>query len=202
MGPTEQERILRYGPERARVRFVCGRGILKQLLGFYTGLNPQDIRFGRGPFGKPYLKADVDMPIQFNATHTKNEALYAFCCGAELGVDIEFTSRSVKHDQLARKKLTLEERQFYDSLSEEHRRKFILSLWTRKEAYGKARGVGIRYPLNAANLIGTEGLNNAIVTDRRGVTWEIVQLSPKEDVTACVVTEGEGWQFRCFRFGE
>ena len=202
MGSIERERILRYRPERSRIRFICARGILKQLLGSYAGLNPQDIRFDYGPLGKPYLKADVDMPIQFNATHTRNEALYAFCCGAELGVDIEFTSRSVNHEQLARKKLTLEECQFYDSLSEERRRKFILSLWTRKEAYGKARGVGIRYPLNAANLIGTEGLNNAIVTDQRGVTWEIVQLAPKEGITACVVTEGEGWRFRCFRLGE
>ncbi len=202
MDPIEQARILRYRPERSRVRFICARGILKQLLGMYTGLSPQEIRFDYGALGKPHLNADLGIPIQFNATDTRNEALYAFCYGAELGVDIELASRTVKHDQLARKKLAHEEYNFYESLSEELRQNFILSLWTRKEAYGKARGVGIRYPLNEANLLGTEGLNDAVVTDQHGITWEIVQLSPKDDFTACVVTEGEGWQFRCFRFRE
>ncbi len=202
MDSVEQARFSQFQPERARVRYICARGILKELLGLYTGVDPKTISFDYGPKGKPYLTTDSELSIQFNSTDTKNEALYAFCYNAELGVDIEFTSRVVNHSGLAKKKLTLQEFDYYNSLPEEFQRECFLSLWTRKEAYGKARGVGIRYTLNTTNLIGSKGLNDTTVTDQNGKIWELIQVSPKDDITACVVTEGVSWKIRGFRFSD
>ena len=194
----ELARMERYSVERSKRRFVSSRSILKVLLGLYCQSSPQDIRLDYGPLGKPYLKQN--RALQFNTTDSQDVALYVFSNWCELGVDLELATRQVRHELIAPRKFTQEEYQQYTSCTKSRQRKFFLSLWTRKESYGKALGVGIRYPLNSVNL-SSQGIDQRTsVKDKQGRTWEIIQITSVPQVIASVVTEGCGYQPRFFRF--
>ena len=198
----EKLRAARFSTEQSRVRYIRSRSILKELLSMYTGDDPAHVRFDLGPLGKPFLAPMPDPPLHFNSTDTQDEALYAFCLSGELGVDIERNSRVVRHEEIARRKFASQEYRNYLECSENKRRAYFLSMWTRKEAYGKAIGVGIRYRLNSVDLADAKKSNRMPFQDPHGKLWEIVQITPSSHSTACVVTEGTGWRFRCFRLAE
>lgn len=199
MDEREKARADRYLMEVSRTRFISARAILKQLLAKYTGEDPTAICFRFGPLGKPYLPTTSSPALQFNSTDTQEEALFAFCRGAEIGVDIEYKTRKVRHDLIAIRKFTNQEKQLYLACPQSQRKNYFLSVWTRKEAYGKALGVGIKYRLNEVNLVAAEISERVVVTDADDVLWDVVQVQPAEDLIACVVTQGTGWRFRCFR---
>lgn len=194
----ELARLERYSVERSKRRFVASRSILKVLLGLYCQSNPQDIRLDYGPLGKPCLKQNRD--LQFNTTDSGDIALFVFSNCCELGVDLELATRQVRHELIAPRKFTPEEYQQYASCPKSQQRNFFLSLWTRKESYGKALGVGIRYPLNSVNLSGQSMKQRTSVKDDRGRIWEIVPITSVPQLIVCVVTEGCGYQPRFFRF--
>ena len=195
----EIRRASRYSIELSRKRFICARGILKEMLGKYTGIDPALISFRLGPLGKPYLPAEISTDLQFNSTDTKDEALFAVCRSAEVGIDIELESRIVRHQEISLRKFSQQELEQYHDCPKSRRKQFFLKIWTRKEAYGKAKGVGIRYRLNSVNLVDDAGSDRLAVQDDDGTIWEIIQFSPASGVTACAVVEGTGWRFRCIR---
>ena len=195
----ELSRAARFSVELSRNRFVSARGKLKELLGKYTQTNPSEISFHLGPLGKPYMPTGQDSDLYFNSTDTNDELLVAVCRSGELGIDVEFLSREVRHPEIAKRKFSRQEYQQYLEISALRQKQFFLDLWTRKEAYGKAKGVGIRYRLNSVTLVDDRNSNRVSVHDETGRHWEIVQFSPDQGVTACVVVEGGGWNFRCFR---
>ncbi len=195
----EIARANRYTIEQARRYFVVARGTLKWLLSKYTDTNPTQIRFQLGPKGKPYLHSNDETSLQFNSTDTKHEALFAFCWDAELGIDIELRSRSVRHELIASKKLTPGEFKLYQQCPENIRRQFFLSVWTRKEAYGKAKGFGMYYPMAEIELVRSLKLEPISISDQSGLVWQVIQLEPSPKLTACVVTQGAGFILQRFR---
>ena len=199
MDMREKARADRYLMDLSRTRFISARAILKQLLSKYTGGDPAEISFRLGPQGKPYLPAKSSPMLQFNSTDTQEEALYAFCLDAEIGVDIEYKTRQVRHEIIAKRKLTKQENDLYLACPESQRKQYFLSLWTRKEAYGKALGVGIKYRLNEVNLVSADSADRVVVRDDEDIQWDVVQVEPAADLIACVVTQGTGWRLRCFR---
>ena len=101
MDRREKRRAERYSVELSRERFICARGILKELLGKYVNVEPNSISFTLGRLGKPYLTEKISSELQFNSTDTQQKALFAFCRSAEIGIDIEFLTRNVRHQEIA-----------------------------------------------------------------------------------------------------
>ncbi len=195
----EQARAERFTIERSRTRFIVARATLKHLLAKYTGDDPTTIRFHLGPLGKPYLPPASGCKLHFNSTDTQDEALFAFCQGAEIGVDIEYKSRTINHSKIAARICTAQEFAHYAACPPELRQLNALSLWTRKEAYGKAIGRGIKYKLSKVNLVDREKSSRLLLRDEVGMEWEVVQTEPTDELLACVVVQGGGWRFRCQR---
>ena len=65
---------------------------------------------------------------------------------------MEALPRRTNAELLARRSLTQSERTAWMGLPHSVRNDAMLCCWTRKEAYGKALGVGIRYYLNEVDL--------------------------------------------------
>lgn len=195
----ETKRARRYSFELARTRFIVARGILRDLLATYTKTEPGAVKFRYGAKGKPYLAKSISQPIYFNSTDSQSEAMFAFCLGGELGIDLELESRKVRHEMIASRKFSSLEHQIYQDCEVGERKKYFLNVWTRKEAFGKARGVGIWYPLNSVDLVADQKLSSVVVRDDSGVTWEVLKITPTKGLIATLVTEGTGWQLRGFR---
>ena len=56
----EFTRARRFHFERDRRRFTVGRGILRTIIGIYLDIDPGQLQFRYGPYGKPYLTSEGD----------------------------------------------------------------------------------------------------------------------------------------------
>ena len=150
---SDRDRGSRLLDDNKRQLYLGGRAGMRLLLSVYTGIAFDAIRFGYGPRGKPVLAND-ESPIRplFNYTLSRDKVLYALSLDHELGVDMEVLPRPTAAEQLAARKLTDSEQRAWRGIPASLQNNAMLCCWTRKEAYGKALGVGIRYNLGQVSL--------------------------------------------------
>ena len=71
----EAARALRLHLPLHRQRYVITRGLLRRLLSLYTKIAPDKIIFNYGPKGKPYLENNTHLNLQFNLSHSNEQAI-------------------------------------------------------------------------------------------------------------------------------
>jgi 4'-phosphopantetheinyl transferase len=139
-------------PEK-RSLYLGGRAGIRALLSRYTDSEPSELKFGYGSRGKPKLLDGFSgTSPSFNYTLSRDKVLYAISMDRQLGVDMEVLPRTISTAPMAKRKLTDAERRSWQGLPLGLRNDSMLCCWTRKEAYGKAIGVGIRFRLGQVNL--------------------------------------------------
>lgn len=143
----EQERMQRFRQDPDRDRFIIAHGWLRTLLAPALDMAPEEIRFQRGPYGKPYL---ADHRSFFNLSDTKDAVLLAITDRIEIGADVETMTRRVDHAAVSAHYFTPAETRDIGSSTDPKRR--FLELWTRKEAVLKASGVGIMDDLHVLQV--------------------------------------------------
>ncbi len=161
----EEPRYRRMLSERERYRasriadpvkqrlYVAGRAGSRVLLECYTGAGHTGLEFVSGPRGKPELRRSACYGgLKFNYTVSADHALYGFARNRNLGVDMEIFPRSVAADRFSRRILTAREIRSWGGIPADQANNAMLCCWTRKEAYGKLLGVGIRYAMNRVTL--------------------------------------------------
>ncbi len=127
-----------------RARYIISHAVLRLLLSEYLGEKPEEIVFYTDNRGKPYILLDSKCPdIFFNLSHSHEIALIAIYRGQEIGVDIEYISRTINSDGIARRFFTINENKKLNSLSGKLRKEAFFRCWTRKEAFLKAKGLGL-----------------------------------------------------------
>jgi 4'-phosphopantetheinyl transferase len=171
LDPHETARLDRFRFERDRRTFLVAHALLRSTLSHYAPVAPAAWRFAAGDHGRPEIAwgGGSPPPLRFNVSRRCGLVACAVTRSADVGVDVEDTSRLDKPLALARDVLAAEEVATIDSLPTECRRQqAFYELWTLKEAYLKARGVGLGLPLDsfafglgpvgrAAVLLRTEG---------------------------------------------
>ncbi|MFQ3618033.1 MAG: 4'-phosphopantetheinyl transferase superfamily protein [Cyanobacteriota bacterium] len=144
LSPDEHARAAKFRQASDRTRFITCRGILRHLLSRYTGLSPAAIRFSYGPYGKPVFAqpSGETLPLQFNLSHAGGLALYAFTLTNPIGVDLE-QHRPLDVPALARTFFSERERAVLEQVPPAEQLAQFFQLWTCKEAYLKAIGLGL-----------------------------------------------------------
>lgn len=136
----QQKKLRRFPDVEKRRLYIAGRGYLRQLLQHYSS-EGQSIELQFGEHGKPSLKNN-EQQLCFNFTDTCGYGLFAFSLSSELGIDVESAQRNGKFERVIQRRFSPEEQYLSDANTEQ-----FLRCWTRKEAYGKAIGTGLNYPL-------------------------------------------------------
>jgi 4'-phosphopantetheinyl transferase len=102
LAPDEKARANRFYFEADRNRYIAGRGLLRTILGSYLQRDPAQIEFVYGPYGKPALKpVQGHKTLEFNLSHSKDLAVYAFNLNCKLGVDVEYIKPMSDMDSFA-----------------------------------------------------------------------------------------------------
>lgn len=175
--------------------YLAGRYYLFTLLSRYSNCKPNDIRLSYNRLNKPFLTttkdASQDTQIKFNFTDTtirnKTYALYAFCRDKEVGVDLEARSRSNNLRRIAQRRFTEQELRYVTDGNGQINPQRSLAIWTRKEAFGKAVGVGINFPMNQRNLVGEKPHEYNFTDNERD--WRLLQIQPNSTLIGSVVHE-------------
>lgn len=146
LSPTERARALRYHFESDRRRFTVAKAALRSILSNLLAKQPRSITFTAGPYGKPRLLGEA---LQFNVSHSSETAVIAVASNREVGVDVEHLRPVDDALSIAARFFSQEESLKLNSLTENADiMNAFLTCWTRKEAFVKATGQGITYPLN------------------------------------------------------
>jgi 4'-phosphopantetheinyl transferase len=194
LSPDEQARADRYATPRLRRRFIVARGILRRLLAGYLSIEARDIVFGYGDKGKPFLPGAA--ALAFNLSHAEDLAIYAIASDREVGIDIESTERDVDIDGMARTAFSPSECEALAALAPDARRAAFFRVWTRKEAYIKARGNGFSYPTRAFS-VAHDTDDDALISDETDIDarlrWRVIGLDAPPGFTAALSAAGRDW---------
>ena len=144
LSPDELQKAYRFKFEKDRDHYITGRALLRNILGKYLNQSPENIIFSYSEKGKPYIK---DSLIKFNLAHSGSMAVFAFAENAEVGIDIEYMRELPDALEIAKRFFSDEEVKEFMKVSEDEIRAAFFNCWTRKEAFIKAIGEGLSYPL-------------------------------------------------------
>ena len=192
LSDAERQRASRFLFERDRDRFIVARACLRQLLAARLCTAPDSVELVYGAHGKPALApwyADTD--LRFNVSHCDDLTLYAFSCGREIGIDVEAVRPIRDADDIAARFFSQRENRAYRALEPSDRPLGFFQCWTRKEAFIKALGDGLSYPLNRFDVSLAPGEPAQILRvedapgDRCG--WRLESWSPAPGFVAAVV---------------
>src|SRR5262249_33539026 len=137
--------------------------------------------FAANAHGKPEIAGPKGMlPLSFNLSHTRGLAVVAVTLSSEIGVDVENVQRREVGLELAERYFAAEEGVYLGRLAAAERKSAFFDYWTLKEAYLKARGLGLSLPLDAFNFSLAEGQSPQVsfsppIVDGR-TDWQFVQL--------------------------
>lgn len=180
LSAEEQHRAARFRISEARHRFILARVMLRHQLGNEIGIVPESVLFSTGKHGKPRLDTPgADQSPHFNLTHSGGFVALAISDG-EIGIDIENLRPVTTAERLAKRFFSPEERKHVFELDGEARDHAFLRIWTQKEAYLKATGLGVGMPLRGVetepNPAAPPGLR-AIAGDRdEAASWNLLEV--------------------------
>jgi 4'-phosphopantetheinyl transferase len=148
LSDDERARATRFHFERDRNSYVLAHALARTLLGRLTGVEPRALRFALGPHGRPELEWPASSPrLRFNISHTHGLVACALALEHDIGVDVEHVERRLEIGRVAPSVFSPDERRALATLEGEALRTRFFQLWTLKEAYIKARGMGLALPL-------------------------------------------------------
>jgi 4'-phosphopantetheinyl transferase len=197
----ERERAARFHFDRDRERYIVARGVLRLLLSSY--LATSQFALTTNKFGKPFLRPPHDT-LHFNVSHSRDLALFGFTRVSEIGADVESIRPDFATQEIANRFFAPDEAATLMQLGESERAGAFFNCWTRKEAYIKARGIGLSLGLSTFAVTLKPGEPAALVRVDEDVgapgRWTMLNLDVGAEYRAATAFEGGG-NVSCFRWG-
>jgi 4'-phosphopantetheinyl transferase len=179
LSEEERARAARFRFERDRARYIVARARLRQLLGARLGASPAAIELACGRNGKPALaRRFARSGWTFNLSHSEGFAAFAFARGREVGVDLEAIRPLEEADEIAARVFSRREHADYRAAPALDKPLAFFRCWTRKEAFAKALGTGLRLRLERFDL-SLLGARSA---------WRLESFSPLPGFVAAVAS--------------
>jgi 4'-phosphopantetheinyl transferase len=191
LNQEEQACAKRFLYEKHQNNFIVSRGILRILLGKYLNLAPEKIVFQKNSHGKLFLENNL---ISFNLAHSHEIVLYAFTVTKHIGIDIEFIRENMPYKEIAGRFFSSQEIAELFSLPPEKQIPAFFNGWARKEAFIKAIGLGLSYPLSKFSVDLSTTTQKKIpiyIYDEKFAkqNWQLFALCPTEHYAAAMVVE-------------
>ncbi|MGH8583368.1 MAG: 4'-phosphopantetheinyl transferase family protein [Gammaproteobacteria bacterium] len=196
---AERERAARFTCARDRTEYLFAHGVLRFLLGRYSGVQPAALRFEVGPWGKPTLRTQTlaGAGLSFNLTHSGGRALLAVADGREIGIDLEKKRPDIEALSIARNYFFGSELEAIRGTPDELRTHAFFRYWTAKEAVIKGEGLGLSLPLDRFHVRFLSGNTRARVEtldeSRLAPDWFVRTLPCEPAWSAAVAARGQDW---------
>lgn len=203
LSADERERAERFRFERDRRRFIAARGTLRALLSLYLPARPETFLFTHNAYGKPALS---DGALSFNVSHSHTLALVALTQAGPLGVDVEQARADFATLSIAEQFFSPAEVAALRALPEAERVEAFFNCWTRKEAFVKALGEGLSFPLKAFDVSLRPGEPAALLhvdgDPEAASRWHIRALSPASGYVAALAVRDHAARVLEWRCGK
>ena len=203
LAPEEQAHADTLRIPAVRRNFVCRRAQLRRVLAGYLGVPSRELAFITNAHGKPAL-ANPEIPaLRFSYTHSADLALLAVACDRELGVDVEHHRPRADALGLARRWFAAKESAALAALPEAAQSDAFYTIWTRKEAFVKALGLGLSFPLDEFVVSECASAVDWLLEVRGDIPapgqWTTATFSPGVGFSAALMFAGEAAPIHWFR---
>lgn len=144
--------------DRNRREYLATRVLVRTALSHLLPKPLKAWRFSRNAYGKPTV--DPECGLRFSLSNSLGLVACLIGERGEVGLDVESYERAEEIAELAPEVFSPLEQVQLEVLRGQERLDRALSLWTLKEAYIKARGMGLSLPLQAFSFVfgGVEGV--------------------------------------------
>jgi 4'-phosphopantetheinyl transferase len=205
LSADELARASRFRFEIDQNRFIAARGMLRQILGSYLGIEPYKLQFDYTSYGKPALASNEGhVTIRFNLSHSNGFALYGITRGRNIGIDIELVRDDIAAGPIAQRFFSKSEISSLERIHKNKRSGVFFQYWTRKEAFLKAKGEGISFPMEQCDVSLINGKVLSPVTflgdQSEKSCWYGQDLFPGHGYAAAIVVEGSDWELSCWDY--
>jgi len=197
LSAAERERAAKFKFEKDRRLYTVAHAALRSILAGYLNVAPGDLEFEIGQRGKPRLAPTFSKDsLEFNLSHSSEVALIAVTREREIGVDVEHVKKEFAFAEVAERYFTTGEVSAIRALPQDLQRQAFYQCWTSKEAFLKAKGVGLSGELDEVEiLIGDKG---RVQVKNTLPGWYLSQLNPCDGYVGAVALEGDECDLRCY----
>ncbi|MGW1752342.1 4'-phosphopantetheinyl transferase family protein [Streptomyces sp. NPDC002092] len=197
----ENKTAARFLFERDRRQYLVAHTLVRRALALESGLAEAELAIWRSSRGRPFLQPlPGGLPrggdhLDFNLSHAGGYSLLGIVRRQRIGVDVEGLEREARALETILSTFTPEEQLWAAGAPVGRQRdRRILRLWTLKEAYSKARGLGLGLPFDEFSFS---------LADDRGVLafrppaddlagrWRFLELEPVPDVLVAVAVPAD-----------
>jgi 4'-phosphopantetheinyl transferase len=151
LSEDERSRLQCFRSEKSAREYLVAHALVRSALSWFHPLAPEAWRFRTTSHGKPEIEPDCG--LRFNLSHSAGLAVCLISSQAEVGVDVEHCERGFQILEVADDVFSPIELAQLGDLRTEDKLGRALLLWTLKEAYLKAIGVGLSLPLKKISIV-------------------------------------------------
>lgn len=196
LSKDERKRATGFHFDHQRQTYIRSHAALRLLLARYLTIKPDTIDLVADVYGRPTLAAGAG-GLEFNLSHSGDAALVGVSLHHALGVDIEMVRDGPDLLAIAKRHFAPIEIRELLRLAPEQRCEGFFVTWTRKEAFIKALGLGLSFPLDA---FCTGPQDRPPQLTQEGVIrldWTIADVAPVRGYKAAVAVNQPNVTVRC-----
>ncbi len=205
LSEDELNRAKRFRAGSLRSRYIAARGTLRILLARYLRADPGALSLAYQVHGKP----EIGLPwntagLEFNLSHCHELAVYAFTRDSPIGVDVECIRPMPNAEELLQRFFSPQEVAEWRQMRPERQLRGFFQGWTRKEAWLKAEGSGLSFPLDqfCVTLDGPARILSIRGDDEEAARWWLGSCEPCDGCVAAVAKKGKAAIVKKWRFAE
>lgn len=149
--PHEIERYQHIIAESAKREYLITRVFLRRVLSdYYPQIATNEWYFKTNEHGRPQIDNPINSKLDFNISHTKGLIVILIRKDNDylFGVDVEQKGRARRLLDIAERFFSPQEAADLKTLPRDDQPQRFIEYWTLKEAYIKAKGMGLALPLD------------------------------------------------------
>lgn len=176
LNADERARTERFYFSRHQRRFSTARATLRIILARYLNTSPARLEFSYNAHGKPEVINSAR--LQFNLSHSGDLAVLAVGKGFPMGVDIEqYSARS--YEGIAKISFSEQELEEFMKVPPALKPAIFFHIWSQKEAFIKACGLGLAYPTQDFNVPTSMPTKQLVDDPLHNMTWHLRSFMPE-----------------------
>jgi 4'-phosphopantetheinyl transferase len=175
--------------------YAAAHALVRTSLSHYSDISPEAWLFESDRLGKPRLsrRHGTAVALTFSLSHARGLVTCAIASGAAVGIDVERENPTVEWQSVAQRFFSASEIAQLHRCAASDRIGRFAEIWTLKEAYAKATGLGLS---DSWPTFGFEGSGGDIrFTPPAAVdagSWQFATFTPVEQYRLAVAVERTG----------
>lgn len=194
LSEEEKNKAERFVRQSDRYQYIVAHGFCRLILSRYVKQQPHEIQYGQEQKHKPIVVLKPDSPtVHFNLSHAGKVAVVAVS-NRPVGIDVEWMDASLVRVEMVEQFMSEQEKSTFFRLPTSQQKEAFYRCWTRKEAYVKALGEGLFYPIRKITVpLGRQPVRSWTddVRPDEPQKWNMEQIETPPGYMGAVVHQGQ-----------